>query len=119
MTEITVFQFLLFSLAVFRLTHLLLYDSITEFIRKGLYEYEQEVDEDGKEETVQIIAHKGWKKWFGELFSCHWCMGIWASILLWLGFSLLPSVFSVVIIILAAAGVAAVVESVVVRWLLY
>ncbi|MBU9723624.1 MULTISPECIES: DUF1360 domain-containing protein [Bacillaceae] len=112
------FHFVVFSLAVARLTHLFVYDSITEFFRKVIVVYEQEVDEDGNEETVIVINEKGWRKWLGELITCHWCMGIWSSIILWIGYVLVPNVFSVIIIILAAAGLAAIIESIIVKWLL-
>ncbi|MDG5789120.1 DUF1360 domain-containing protein [Evansella sp. AB-P1] len=115
--SIEAFHFILFALAVFRITHLIIYDKITEFIRRVFIEFEEEVDEDGSLETFLIIADKGWKKWMGELFSCHWCMGIWVSFFLWGGHSLLPNVFSIVIFVFAAAGIASILDSIVLKWL--
>ncbi|ADU31138.1 DUF1360 domain-containing protein [Evansella cellulosilytica] len=111
------FQFMLFALAVFRLTHLLLYDSITLFIRKIFLTYEEETDESGEVETVIVIEDVGWKKWLGELFTCHWCMSIWSSILLLCSYFILPTIVSVIIIILAASAVASIIESAIIKWL--
>ncbi|WP_143522404.1 DUF1360 domain-containing protein, partial [Pseudomonas sp. 2822-17] len=54
----------------------------------------------------------------GELFTCHWCMGVWCSVFLSAGYVFAPHVFTVIIFILAAAGVASIIESVIVKFLL-
>ncbi|SDY99983.1 Protein of unknown function [Evansella caseinilytica] len=115
--EIGLFTFLLYALAVFRFTHLLVYDSITEGFRRLFVEYKEVRTEDGGVETIIVFKERGWKKWAGELVSCHWCMGIWTSAFLYGGYVLYPTVFAVVIAILAAAAVAAVIESVVIQFL--
>ncbi|MDQ0255378.1 hypothetical protein J2S74_002760 [Evansella vedderi] len=114
---IETFHFVLFALAVFRLTHLLIYDTITESIREKFIHYENEKASDGTVETVLVIADKGWRKWIGELLTCHWCLGIWSSAFLLIGYLSFPFTFSIIIFILAAAGVAAILESFVIRYL--
>ncbi|WP_096189364.1 DUF1360 domain-containing protein [Evansella halocellulosilytica] len=115
--EITPFEFILFTIAVFRMTHLFIYDSITEFIRRPFIKVEEETNEHGELETIYIVADHGWKKWVGELLSCHWCLGIWMAVFMYTGYMLFPTVFTVMIIILAAAGVAAMIEAIIIQWL--
>lgn len=111
------FHFVLFSLAVFRLTHLVVYDTITEGFRLKFLKYEEETDEFGTIERAIVVYERGFFKWLGELLSCHWCMGVWSSILLLVGYLSFPYIFSVLIFILAAAGVAGIIESIVIRYL--
>ncbi|MCD8511625.1 MAG: DUF1360 domain-containing protein [Bacillus sp. (in: Bacteria)] len=111
------FHFIIFSLAVFRLTHLIVYDRITDSIRNLFITYEEETDEHGTIERAIVIAESGWRKRLGELLSCHWCVGIWCSFFLLIGYLSFPYIFSVVIFIFAAAGVAAIIESIVIQYL--
>ena len=114
---INFFQFILLALAVFRLTHLIVYDNITEFIRRIVIQYREVQNESGEQETIIVIAESGWKKWFGELLTCHWCMGIWMSLFLWVGYSNFPGFFDKVILIFAAAGVASIIHTIILRFM--
>lgn len=83
----------LLILASFRLTHLVVYDSIMEPIRERL----------------------GPVPFIGELISCHWCCGIWASGLLVGIYLVWPTVSFPLILLLAVAGGQAIVESLIRR----
>jgi hypothetical protein len=97
-------------LATFRLTHLIVYDKITAFIRRPFIEASGELDENGGPRQTIYIKGSGLKHWIGSLLSCHWCAGIWCSIIVILVYMYLPAAFPA-LIILAVAGAAALIES--------
>ncbi|WP_245831007.1 DUF1360 domain-containing protein [Sediminibacillus massiliensis] len=109
----TWFGLVLFSLATFRVTRLLVFDQITEFLRAPFHEWKEEVQEDGSIEAVIYLKGNGLRKFIGELLSCHWCTGIWSSVLLYVGYTLWPVVFYPIIIILAIAATASIIEVIV------
>ena len=109
----SVFDFILLALASFRLTRLVIFDKITEFIRRPFFVEWTEVNEDGEEETYIRPKEKGIQSWIGELLSCYWCMGVWSSIGLYGGFIFFPSIFQPIIVIFAIAGLAAFIETLV------
>ncbi|MCT8140377.1 DUF1360 domain-containing protein [Anaerobacillus sp. CMMVII] len=102
----------LLSLASFRITRLIVFDTITFFLRKPFHEMIEETDEEGKVVTYLHIKGEGIKFWIGELLSCYWCVGVWASIFLVVMYSLFPVVIGYVVLILAIAGIASLIEMV-------
>ncbi|HWO77529.1 MAG TPA: DUF1360 domain-containing protein [Bacillus sp. (in: firmicutes)] len=109
----SVFDFLLLSLASFRLTRLLVFDKITEFIRRPFFVEWTEVNQDGVEETYIKPKEKGLQSWIGELLSCYWCMGVWSALGLYGGLIVYPPIFQPIIVVLAIAGLAALIETIV------
>ncbi|ENH96463.1 putative sporulation protein [Gracilibacillus halophilus YIM-C55.5] len=107
---IPVFSFVLLCLATFRLTRLVLYDKITAFIRTPFIEVEEQTLADGSIEETIYVREKGWKRWVGELLTCHWCFGMWMSLLLLAGFYYVPVIFLPIILVLAIAAVASIIE---------
>ncbi|PWU68009.1 MULTISPECIES: DUF1360 domain-containing protein [Gracilibacillus] len=107
---ITWLSFVLLSLASFRLTHLIVYDKITGFIRAPFFEREERPLSDGTVEEIISYKGTGLRRWIGELLSCHWCTGIWVACLLFIGFHFFTSLFMPILIILAVAAVAAIIE---------
>jgi hypothetical protein len=111
--EITVLSFLMLSLASFRLTRLLVFDKITEFIRAPFFDEIREENEQGEIEVYYITKSSGIKKFLGELLSCYWCTGIWAaSVTIGLHY-FFPVLSEPIILILAIAGVASILELIV------
>ncbi|NHC40223.1 DUF1360 domain-containing protein [Bacillus sp. MM2020_1] len=111
--NITILQILILSLASFRLTRLLVFDKITEFIREPFFNEIKEENEEGEIEVYYLPKEKGFKKFIGELLSCYWCTGIWASAGI-VAISLLYPDFSFpIILIFAVAGFASILESIV------
>ena len=96
--------------ASFRLTRLIVYDTITEFLRAPFHDIVEETLEDGSTETYIEIKGEGLKYWIGELLSCHWCTGIWATSFLYAGYILIPHFSMPVISVLAIAGIASVIQ---------
>lgn len=82
------FELLLLALAAFRLTHLVVFDKITEPMRKPF---------EGR-------------PFLGTLVTCYWCAGIWISGGLVAGQFLWPALFRWVVGILAVAGAQALIE---------
>lgn len=91
-TTISTFDFILLSLATFRLIRLFVYDKVSLFIR----EYFRD-------------EKSGPKKTIGDLLGCPWCFGIWASTFLVFFYYVMPMAWFV-ILILAVSGVASFVQ---------
>jgi hypothetical protein len=111
--RITFLNLLLFSLASFRLTRLIVFDKITEFIRDPFFDEMVEENEDGEIEVYYLPKKTGIKKFIGELLSCYWCTGIWASAGIVGLFLLNPAFSTPIILILAVAGLASILESII------
>ena len=111
--KITFLQLVLLSLASFRLTRLLVFDKITEFIRTPFFREINEENEYGEMEVYYLPKEKGVKKFFGELLSCYWCTGIWTSTGIVCISLLYPDHSFPIILILGIAGFASIIESIV------
>lgn len=111
--NLSIFEFFLLVLASFRLTRLIVFDQITAFLRKPFLKEVEEREPDGT--VVAYIEPKGTglRKWFGELISCYWCAGIWSAAILLLLYYLFPVITVVVLYVLAIAGFAAIIETVI------
>ncbi|MDM5153864.1 DUF1360 domain-containing protein [Bacillus sp. DX1.1] len=109
--------FAVFSCAAFRLTRLIVYDKITSFLRTPFIEELQIGESDGTVTTYTKVKGKGLQKWIGELLSCYWCTGVWVSALLLLLYYWIPKVAEPLILLLAIAGVAAIIETVIGRFI--
>jgi Protein of unknown function (DUF1360) len=107
------FEFFILAFASFRLTRLLVYDKITEFIRLPFYDKIVEKNDAGYDEIYYIPTTKFFLHHMGVLFSCHWCIGIWNSVILVTSYQLYPSFVTPIILILGIAGVGATIESII------
>jgi hypothetical protein len=114
--SITMLDFLILALASFRLTRLLVFDKITEFIRAPFIEEVEQTNEQGETDIYLVPKGGRIRRFFGELLSCYWCTGIWSSIGLCLLYLFIPSIALPFILILAVAGVAAIIETIVQLW---
>lgn len=108
---IHIFDFFLLVLASFRLTRLVIYDTITEFIRRPFFTVVEEELPDGTTESFFQVEGSGIRYWMGQLLSCYWCLGIWCSAFLFLGYLWLPHFLMPIIMILAIAGSASLLEA--------
>ena len=104
-------EFVLLILASFRITRLVVFDRITEFIRRLFLDEIEEKNELGQSE-VYIVPKSGRVRGFlGELISCYWCTGIWIAISLTLLFYFFPSVCEPFVLVFAIAGAASLIEA--------
>lgn len=101
----------LLTLASFRLTRLIVFDTITQFIRRPFLEIVDEVLPDGTTTSYLQIKGTGIRNFFGELLSCYWCIGFWCSLLIVIGYLMFPFFAYPLIIILAVAGAASFLET--------
>jgi hypothetical protein len=108
-------QLIIFVFASFRLTRLIVFDKITAFIRHPFHKEVEEIGDDGVAEVFLEMKGEGLRAWIGELLSCHWCTGIWCSAFLFVAWMLWPQGAEPVIFILAIAGFAGMIESLVMR----
>lgn len=106
---------ILLAMASFRLTRLMVYDKITEFVRRPFFDELEETNEEGEQVIYLIPKKEGLRHFFGELLSCYWCSGVWASALLVIFYCLFEMVAVPIIVILAVAGIASMVET----WIQY
>ena len=113
--QLLAFVFLIF--ASFRLTRLIVFDKITEFIRKPFLEWEEEENEEGVISAYLVIKGTGIRAWIGMLLSCYWCTGIWCSLFLYSFYLLVPSISTPFILILAIAGASGIIETLVQKWI--
>ncbi|WP_258960955.1 DUF1360 domain-containing protein [Paenibacillus aquistagni] len=105
---------LILILASFRLTHLLVYDDITAPLRRLFVTTTIVTLDHGQQAVQHEVAPKGPRRWLGMLFTCHWCMGVWSSLILTLLWLFVPYAIWL-LVILAVAGAAAIIETIVLR----
>lgn len=110
MLELTWLDLVILVFASFRLTHLIVFDEITSFLRDPFLTDIYEMDTNGQ--VVRRTEYKGTglRRWIGKLLNCHWCVGIWSGALIVAVFLYVPAAFPV-LLVLAIAGVAAVIET--------
>ena len=110
-------DFIILALASFRLTRLIVFDKITAFLRKPFFEEIEEKNEAGEVEIYIVPKKTGLRGWLGELLSCYWCTGIWIAIIIVTVSYFFPFWSSPFIVVLAVAGLAALIETVVQHFL--
>ena len=97
-------------LASFRLTHLIVFDKITSFIRKPFLIVTYEEDASGViDESIQIKG-TGLRYFIGSLLSCYWCVGVWVALGVVGLYFIFPGSYPI-LIVFAVAGAAAIIES--------
>lgn len=112
-----VFDLILLSLASFRLTRLIVYDKITAFLRKPFFEETEEKNEKGEIDIYIIPRKKGFRGWIGQLLSCYWCTGVWMTMAIVAASYFIPFWSAPIIVVLAVAGLAAIIETIVQRFM--
>ena len=105
MKEISWLTYVMLILASYRLTHLIVFDKITEFIRRPFVKKVKVETENGTK-TKEVPTSM-----FGYLLKCYWCAGVWSAILLGGGYLIFPRVIFVVILILSIAGGQSILET--------
>jgi hypothetical protein len=105
MLELSWMTFLMLILASYRLTHLIVFDKITEFVRKPFMKKIEVETEHGLEEKDVP------KNMFGYLLNCYWCAGVWSALLIGGGYLLFPKITSIIVLILSIAGGQCIIET--------
>ena len=105
MENITWMSYMMLILASYRLTHLIVFDKITEFIRKPFMK-KIEIETDHGKQVKEVP-----KSLFGYLLNCYWCAGVWSAVVLGGSYLLIPKWASIVIFLLSIAGAQAIIET--------
>lgn len=98
-TELTAVDFILLTLASFRLTHLFVYDAVTKWFREQFYI--------AKVTKTAVTLHKppyGPRRTIADFLSCPWGFGMWAAAMVIFFYLLTPLAFFP-ILLLAISGV--------------
>ncbi len=101
---ISLFDMVLISLAIFRITRLFVYDKITQFLRDLFMQGRSVVGEDGQTYIERRPYRGGPLRTISDLLACPWCTGMWASLFVVYFYYTLPFAWYV-ILMLAIAGV--------------
>jgi hypothetical protein len=110
LTDLSIFEFFILVLAVFRLTRLFVYDGIMQYVRDLCLIKEQVTDPLTNKE--KIICHKptvGLRKVLSDLLACPWCVGVWLSAIVIIVYTVFP-LTHLIIFVLAVAGLATFVQ---------
>jgi hypothetical protein len=105
MEHVSWMTYIMLILASYRLTHLIVFDKITEFIRRPFMKKIQVQTENGTK-SKEVPASM-----FGYLLKCYWCAGIWSAIFLGGLYFLFPKVAFILILILSIAGGQSILET--------
>lgn len=102
--DISPYEFVLLSLACFRLIRLFTYDQIMRVVRDMFLEKREFIDEHGQVMVMRTRVLYGGRRSLTDLLSCPWCMGMWVSFFLVFLYFLFPPI-KYVVLVLALAGV--------------
>jgi hypothetical protein len=95
---LSVVDYVLMTLATFRLVRLFLYDKITAFFREQFYD----VVESKSGITLEKPA-RGPRRTLADLLSCPWCFGMWAAGTVTFFYLLTPYAFYIVLMLAIGA----------------
>jgi len=73
-STLTLTDFVLITLATFRIIRLVVYDKIFAFFREQFYDATEY-----KGKVVLVKPESGPRRTLADLLSCPWCFGVWAS----------------------------------------
>ncbi|HEY4510964.1 MAG TPA: DUF1360 domain-containing protein [Candidatus Paceibacterota bacterium] len=77
---IPLFDVLLMSLAIFRVTRLVVYDRITAFLRDIFLRSRTVRDAEGREVVERVSYINGPLRTIHDLLDCPWCVGVWVAL---------------------------------------
>lgn len=99
-TELSVIDYVLVTLASWRLVRLFVYDAITRFFREQFYDVKK-VGRGYRLEKPKL----GPRRTIADLLSCPWCFGVWATATVLFFYLLTPlAVFPVTLLALSAVA---------------
>jgi hypothetical protein len=100
LTELSVVDYTLITLATWRLVRLFVYDAVTKFFREQFWDvvkvgrgYRLEKPKSGPRRTI------------ADLLSCPWCFGVWAAALVVFCYLITPyAVFPIILLAISAVA---------------
>lgn len=109
LNDVTVFEFVILSLAVFRLQRLFVYDKVAQWIRDIFLETKEVEGKDGVIYVIRSKHAKGIRRLFADLLSCPWCVGVWCAVAAVVIYFMYPITWPVWLL-LAIAGVSSFIQ---------
>ncbi|MFC4802715.1 DUF1360 domain-containing protein [Neobacillus sp. 114] len=106
MKDISWMTYIMLILASYRFTHLIVFDKITESIRRPFMKKVEVKTENGEVHTKEVP-----KSLFGYLLKCYWCAGVWSAIILGGAYLIFPKITLVFIFIFSIAGGQSIIET--------
>ncbi len=98
--ELTTTDYVLMTLATWRLTRLFVYDAITKFFREQFWD----VVKTGKGTTLEKPKF-GPRRTLADLLSCPWCFGVWAAAMVIFFYLLTPfAIYPIMLLALSAVA---------------
>jgi hypothetical protein len=100
LAQLSVVDYLLITLASWRVTQLFVYDSITKFFREQFWD----VEKVGK--SYQLLKPKvGPRRTLSDLMDCTWCFGMWAAAMVIFFYLITPyAIFPVMLLAISAVA---------------
>lgn len=97
---LTLLDYVLITLASFRIIRMVIYDKIFAFFREQFYDATE-----NKGEVLLVKPERGPRRTLADLLSCPWCFGVWSTAMVAFFYLLTPYAFFPVLF-LALASVA-------------
>lgn len=98
-SDLSWFHLLIIALGIYRLTDIITYENVTEFIRAPFMDKKVV---DNKE--VWEISGYGFRGFWGTLMSCNACMGVWVSMIVVYLYLFLPTPTFIFLFIMSLTG---------------
>lgn len=100
LSELTLIDFMLITLASWRVVRLFVYDAVTKWFREQFWDVKQV----GKMLLLEK-PERGPRRTVADLLSCPWCFGIWASAMVTFFYLITPyAVYPVLFLALSAVA---------------
>lgn len=98
LAELSLADYVLITLATWRLTRLFVYDELTRFLREQFYDLEKV----GKK--IELVKPKsGPRRMLASLMGCPWCMGVWLAAVVVFAYVITPYAYFAVIVLAVSA----------------
>lgn len=98
--SLTAVDYVLMTLATFRVVRLFIYDKITAFFREQFYDVVE-----ARDGTALVKPEFGARRTLADLLSCPWCFGMWAAATVSFFYLLTPHAFYLILLLaLSAVG---------------
>ncbi|MDR6884876.1 DUF1360 domain-containing protein [Bacillus sp. 3255] len=102
----TILTFIILALAVFRITHFIVYDKIFEpvrnnFVTRDFIDYQ----------FTYTLQGGSVRRFIGSVMNCYWCAGIWVSAVLIGSYLIAPTITFYVGLIFALSSIQAILET--------
>jgi hypothetical protein len=100
LTDLSVVDYVLITLATWRLVRLFVYDAVTKFLREQFWD----VVKVGRGYRLEK-PKTGARRTLADLFSCPWCFGVWAAAIVTFFYLITPyAVFPIILLGISAVA---------------